>query len=227
MEIHRLMTTALFRGIPEKRIQELMCGTPHSIRSYGKGETIFHLMERAQTVGLILEGHVEGQKAFPNGSQVNVSIRGPGSLIGMAAAFAEHPVYPCSVVALEKVQVILFQREDLLSLLQREPLLLERCMREMATAASSLQQRLELFSYSGIAQKIAFWLLSEARSTGTSNIRVPETVTQWALQMHVSRPSLHRELRRLEQDGILHLDLPWIEIRCEEGLQAVLSRERT
>ena len=37
----------------------------------------------------------------------------------------------------------------------------------IASATYLLQQRLELFSYSGIAQKAAFWLLIQARKTAT------------------------------------------------------------
>ena len=87
-----------------------------------------------------------------------------------------------------------------------------------------LQQRLELLSYSGIAQKAAFWLLTQMRQTGNNAIPIPESVSKWAMLMNVSRPSLHRELKRLEQQGIIAYSSTVIMIHDEEALQEVLSQ---
>ena len=42
--------------------------------------------------------------------------------------------------------------------------------------------------------------------------------------MNVSRSSLHRELKKLEMDGIITYDPPTIEIHDNEALQNVLSK---
>lgn len=88
-----------------------------------------------------------------------------------------------------------------------------------------LQQRLELFSYSGIAQKAAFWLLTRARQTGKHQIMIPESVSKWAMMMNVSRPSLHRELKRLESEGMIAYQPPVIELLDREGLERILSTQ--
>ena len=87
-----------------------------------------------------------------------------------------------------------------------------------------LQQRLELLSYNGIAQKAAFWLLMQARQTGKDTITIPDSVSKWAMLMNVSRPSLHRELKRLESEKIISYAPPSIEILNQEALQEVLSQ---
>ena len=97
-------------------------------------------------------------------------------------------------------------------------------MAELATATYMLQQRLELLSYSGIAQKAAFYLLIQARQSGNHAIRIPESVSNWAMIMNVSRSSLHRELKKLEVDGIISYDPPTIKIHDPEALQNVLSK---
>ena len=97
-------------------------------------------------------------------------------------------------------------------------------MAELATATYMLQQRLELLSYSGIAQKAAFYLLIQARQSGNHAIRIPGSVSNWAMIMNVSRSSLHRELKKLEADGIISYDPPTIKIHDPEALQNVLSK---
>ena len=93
-----------------KTIIDLSDGKSLSVRRKMviKEETIFFLMEEASRVGLVLEGRVQAQKSFPNGSQVNVSLRGPGELIGPAAVFSSAGKYPCDVVAAEPATVMIW-----------------------------------------------------------------------------------------------------------------------
>ena len=97
-------------------------------------------------------------------------------------------------------------------------------MTEIASAAYMLQQRLELMSYNGIAQKAAFWLLLQARQSGKDSVRIPDSVSKWAMLMNVSRPSLHRELKKLEEEGIVSCSSGIIRILDAVALEEVLSR---
>ena len=218
-----LEKSALFSGVPADELKKVLEETPHHVQRYDKGEIIFRLMEPAENVGIILEGRVEAQKSFSNGSQVNVSVREAGEVIGPAAVFSKSGKYPCDIVSLEPVSIMMFRREDLLGLMQKDVRILENLTTEIATATYMLQQRLELFSYSGIAQKAAFWLLMQARQTGSGKVRIPGSVSKWALQINVSRPSLHRELKRLEEQSVISYAPPFIIILDPDALQDVLG----
>ena len=224
MDFTVLEKSVLFHGIPAKELQEHLTSVPHHIRHYEKDETIFHLMETADRIGIILEGRAEAQKSFPNGSQVNVSIRQPGEMIGAAAAFSNAHTFPCDIMAIVPVTLLVFRKEDLLQLMQKDVRILENFTREIASATYMLQQRLELLSYSGIAQKAAYYLLLQRRKTGTGKIPIPDSMTKWALLLNVSRPSLHRELKRLESQKIIRLAPHLVEILDAKALQDVLAR---
>ena len=224
MDYSVLEKSALFSGLSAKALRNVLEDVFHHIQCYDKGETVFHLMEAANRIGVILEGRVQAQKPFPNGSQINVSVRNPGEMIGPAAVFSHRQKYPCDVVALEPVTIMMFRKEDILLLLQKDAQVLKNCMAELATAAYMLQQRLELLSYSGIAQKAACFLLIQSRQSGKNVVRIPESVSNWAMVMNVSRSSLHRELKKLEADGIITYEPPTIEILNPAALQNVLSK---
>ena len=224
MDYSVLEKSTLFSGVPTKELRDDLEAVPHHIQCYDKGETVFHLMEDANRIGVILEGRAQAQKPFPNGSQVNVSVRNPGEMIGPAAVFSRSQKYPCDVVSLEPSTIMMFRREDILLLLQKDLRIMKNFMAELATATYMLQQRLELLSYSGIAQKAAFYLLIQARQSGNHAIRIPGSVSNWAMIMNVSRSSLHRELKKLEVDGIISYDPPTIKIHDPEALQNVLSK---
>ena len=224
MDYSVLEKSTLFSGVPAKELRDDLEAVPHHIQCYDKDEIVFHLMEDANRIGVVLEGRVQAQKPFPNGSQINVSIRNPGELIGPAAVFSRSQKYPCDVVSLEPVTIMMFRREDILMLLQKDLRIMKNFMAELATATYMLQQRLELLSYSGIAQKAAFYLLINTRQSGKNVIRIPDSVSNWAMIMNVSRSSLHRELKKLEAEGIISYDPPTIEIHDPERLQSVLSK---
>ena len=223
MDYSILEKSTLFQGVEAYVLRGYLEETPHHIQCYDKEETIFHLMDPALRIGIILEGRVEAQKSFPNGSQVNVSIRIPGEIIGPAAVFSKSQRYPCDIVALEPATLMMLRKEDLLSLMQKDVKILQNFTTEIASATYMLQQRLELLSYSGIAQKAAFWLLMQVRQTGKTAVQIPDSMSRWAMIMNVSRPSLHREMKKLEEEGIIRYEGKNIYVLDSDGLQAVLS----
>ena len=223
MDYSVLEKSTLFQGVTAKDLRVYLEETPHHIQCYDKEETIFHLMDPALRIGIILEGRVEAQKSFPNGSQVNVSVRIPGDLIGPAAVFSKSQRYPCDIVALEPTTLMMFQKEDLLLLMQKDVRILQNFTTEIASATYMLQQRLELLSYNGIAQKAAFWLLMQIRQTGKTTVKIPDSMSKWAMMMNVSRPSLHREMKKLEGKGIIRYTGKAVEVLNPDELQSVLS----
>ena len=223
MDYSILEKSTLFQGVEANVLRGYLEETPHHIQCYDKEETIFHLMDPALRIGIILEGRVEAQKSFPNGSQVNVSIRIPGEIIGPAAVFSKSQRYPCDIVALEPATLMMLRKEDLLSLMQKDVQILKNFTTEIASATYMLQQRLELLSYNGIAQKAAFWLLMQIRQSGKTTVRIPDSISKWAMIMNVSRPSLHREMKKMEDGGIIRYTGKAIEVLNPDELQSVLS----
>lgn len=223
MDYSVLEKSVLFHGIPAKDLREALESVPHHIQCYDKDETIFRLMETANRLGVILEGRAEAQKPFPNGNQVNVSIRNPGEMIGPAAVFSTSQKYPCDVVAIEPLTLMVFRKEDLMKLMQKDMRILENFTTEIASATYMLQQRLELLSYSGIAQKAAYYMLMSRRKTGNDIVPIPDSMTKWAMLLNVSRPSLHRELKAFESQGIVRLNKHNIQILRPDELQRTLN----
>lgn len=184
-------------------------------------------LEDADRVGVILAGRAQVQKVFPNGSQVHVAVRMPEDLIGPVAAFSSVGKFPWDIVALDELSVLFFDKNDLLRLLGLNAAFIRNFINQIATAAFTLQQKIELFSYHGIAQKIAFTLLMHRHQSGREFYPIPVSITKWALSMNVSRPSLHRELKKLESQGILQITPRGVRILRADALQTILEQQRT
>lgn len=224
MRFEILEKSWLFRGLQASQIEALLRDVPYAIKSYEKGETVFQPMEKADRVGIILRGKIQSFKLFPNGNQVNVTIRQAGEVIGPAAVFSAHHKYPFGVAALEYAEVLMLHREGFLQLLRKDWRLAENALLEISSITFLLQQRLELMSYHGIDQKIAFYLLNQSMHKDSLTVLIPGSMTKWALMMNVSRPSLYRELARLEKQGLLQFLPPEIKILDETRLEGLLYK---
>lgn len=224
MQFDVLEQSWLFRGLSVHQIQKLLNDTPFFIQSYEKDETVFHPLETADQIGVILRGKVQSYKLFPNGNQVNVTIRTVGGIIGPAAALSVQGRYPFGVAALEHTEVLMFRREGFLCLLRKDPRLAENALSEISSITFMLQQRLELLSYHGIDQKIAFYILMASKESDKTTVSIPGSMTRWALMMNVSRPSLYRELKRLDGQGLLRFTASEIKILNAPALEKLLRK---
>lgn len=224
MEYGMLENSCLFRGIPAQQIEEILREIPYTVQNYEREEIIFRPLETAERVGVILRGSVQSYKLFPNGNQINITIREVGDIIGAAAALSSQGTYPFGVVALERAEILMFSRGTFLHVVQRDLRLVEHTLFEIATITYMLQQRLELLSYHSIDQKIAYYVLTQSAQSGDAIIHLPGTMTKWASMMNVSRPSLHREVKRLEEQGLIRYMPPVIEIINSARLEQLLRK---
>lgn len=76
--------------------------------------------------------------------------------------------------------------------------------------------------FHGIAQRIAFFLLNESLQSGKPAVPIPGSMTKWASMMNMSRPSLHRELRRIEGQGAIRVASSEVEIVDRAALEGFL-----
>ena len=223
MDCSVLAKCALFRNISEEDLSKLLQGFECNVRTFEKGETVFRFMNRAESVGIVLEGSIAGIKPFPDGSEMSVTLRKQGDLLGQAAAFSAMRRYPCDLIAHERSSVLILRREELLALMRKDARVMESFITGIASVTYMLQRRLELTGFKGIAQKAAFWLLMKSEASGEKKVMIPGSVSNWASVMNVSRPSLHRELRKMEEKGLISYAPPEIESLDYRGLRALLG----
>ena len=219
MDYTVLSSCQLFDGLSAKEIERLLASVKFTVRHYEKDQPVFHLMDDADHVAIILQGSIQAQKIFPSGNAMQVTVGQRGDMLGQAAMFSEQRKYPCELIALEPSELLLLDRKNMLALLHTDVRLLDHFLSELATATFQLQWRIELLSYPGIQQKIAFYLLSHAMREGSTVVTIPGSITKWALSMNVSRPSLHRELKALETQGLISVFAPKIFILDPNGLR--------
>jgi CRP-like cAMP-binding protein len=162
----------------------------------------------------------------------------PVEALASAVLFAPRPVLPVTVGAQTACRIVSFPREELLKLCMSDKSILEACLLESGSRIQFLSERLRLTRFATLRQRIADWLLRQAKSgvapiagaregagsgQGGIRVRAEPTFEKMADLMGVARPSLSRELSRMKDDGLIEIDGRTIVIPSLDTLRRVRS----
>lgn len=220
-----LTQSRLFYGLTADEIQALCESVPYRKLDYKKHEVIFRAEELANHLGVILTGRILVSKIFESGKLIRITDKLPGEMFGEAACFAGSKIYPCELVAEEDTSILLLDSKDVIPLLQKDARVLENYLTELSNQAFLLNKKIEMFSYRGTDQKLAFFLLTQSQQRNALTVPVPGSIIKMASEMNVSRTTLHREIRSLERQGLIRYENKTFSILQVDALHRLLSHD--
>lgn len=217
--IHQLLQLPLFKTFTAGNLQSWFRLYPYRIESYQKKDIIFNEGEVCQHIFVILSGQVQIQKVDASGRYFNVGIAEAGEMMGANVLFSNNSRYPLSTTALTPVSLLAMPKELVLKLCQVNSNFLERLLRVASQKAFLLTQRLNEVTVQTLRQNITRYLMSRYEEVG-SEIHLPFTKTAWANELGVQRPSLSRELKKLQEEGLLTVKRDLITIHDPQTLRS-------
>lgn len=220
-----LMKSHMFQGLTEEEIRSLFDGIPKETKVYRKEEVVFYLSDFAGQIGIVLSGVIAVSKIFESGKLVEMTTKRAGDLIGEVACFSGAQIYPCELSAEKDAEVLILQKEDMITLLQRDSRVLQNFLSELCSQTFFLHRKIELLSYKGTDQKLAYFLLQQVKAKKTDVVPLPGSIVKLALLMNVSRTTLHREIRGLEDQGLIKYENKKFKVLDRNGLEEVLSED--
>ncbi len=221
--IEALSRCAIFKGVDRKIIQNSILDAEYHIKQYDKNEFICIEDQFSDYIGIIIFGSVEIQKVFPSGNNVCFFYRDKGNMFGGAVVFSSETLYPCDVFSRDKSKILFLNKNSIFEMCKNS-LIAENLLKSFANSVFYFEKRLELFSYSSIQRKIAFFLLDNMKTTGDNVIHLPFSKKTWAEYLNVSRPSLYRELKKLDDDQAIEINKNNISILNKQKLENLLQQ---
>lgn len=220
-----LTKSHLFQGLSEEEIQSLLADVPTEVKVYKKEEVVFYLSDFAGQLGIVLSGAILVSKIFESGKLVEMTTKRAGDLIGEVACFSGAQIYPCELSAEKSAEVLIIQKDDMIQILQQDSRVLQNFLSELCSQSFFLHHKIELLSYKGTDQKLAYFLLQQSKARNSDVVPLPGSIVKLALLMNVSRTTLHREIRNLEDQGVLKYEKKKFQILDREALEEVLSED--
>lgn len=141
----------------------------------------------------------------PSGKIVKVEdIEAPSPLAPLFL-FGKESRFPVQVTAREDVSTLIIPKGSVLKMLRMNEQLLQNFLDISAFYASALSRKLHLMSFRTIRQKIIIYLLN-LPAKGSNSVELDRTQHALAEYFGVSRPALARELRNMQDDGLIRID---------------------
>lgn len=216
-----LKKSRLCRNLNEDEMERLLI-KEGTVRSFSRGERVFQEMDRPEAVYVLLKGSVIIAKETFSGKRILLTqLEMPGALFGEVYAFMEKSSYDMYVEAVGKTSVLVLDnriftgKEDNLSRKLRENLL-----EVFAEKAYNMNQKLRILGSGTLRERIVRFLVECQDSEGVIHMNLSRE--EMADYLNITRPSLSRELGKMQEEGILELSRRQILVKDQEKLEFYL-----
>jgi len=166
-----LRCASILRDLSPAERDRLFRGT--TTRRYGRGCVVFHKGDPGHSLHLIRQGRVKVVLPGDSGPDAIVAILGPGDVFGEMALFDGEP-RSATVVALEDVETLTLSRVDFLTMLHRNPAVIEAILGKLATTIRQLNAHVSDLTCLDLRGRLARKLLNLAESHGRRSSDVIE-----------------------------------------------------
>ncbi|RKD26529.1 cAMP-binding domain of CRP or a regulatory subunit of cAMP-dependent protein kinases [Caminicella sporogenes DSM 14501] len=208
-----LKTFDLFKNLTEKDFYTFFNENNHRISNYPKKTLIYLQNEKCNTLDIILEGALLIQNVDENGNILTINIFETGSKIGGNLLFCDQNNYPMNVSSIEDSTLLHIKKDLILSLCQYNYHFLYEFMRDISNKAFMLGNKLKTISMKTIREQIIEFLTYEYFRQNSLKISLNMTKKEWAERLGIHRPSLSRELAKMQKEGLIEYDRNSITIK--------------
>lgn len=202
-----LKNCALFRRMSEKEIEQLIKCLDAQIRSHQEGDYIFFAGDEINTVGIVLSGMIEVMKENLAGDKHILAFLGPADMFAEGIVCTVRRISPVTVRVKENARILFIPYERIVKSCGKSCefhiSLIQNMMIVLGEKNVNLNRKLELLALKGMREKIALFLLNEAKERSSSMFQILLNRTELADYLNVSRTSMCRELARMKEEGMI------------------------
>ena len=207
MDYSFLTQTLLFRGTTQEEIKAMLSCLGASTRLYEKGETIYHVGQTVQALGLVLSGGVLIESIDLWGNNSILSHVEPGRIFAETYACVPGEPLMVDVVASEKCDILFLDVSRILttctSSCAHHNKLIQNHMQIAARKNLELSRRILHTSSKSIRGRLLSYLSEQVKKNGSYQFTIPFSRQQLADYLSVDRSALSNELSKMQTEGII------------------------
>lgn len=209
-ELTLLADSRVFEGVERQQLEPLLTGLGARMRRYRKDEVIRRMGDVLDFYPMVLSGMVKAT-LLQGGENREVARFAPGESFAEAVPAKLHRC-PVNIWALEKTKLLCIPAETLEQAQEPEAVKVrENLANEMPYKVMRLALNLHVLGEPRLADRIMAYLRTlPENDDGT--VTVPLTRKDWASYLRVSDKSLIRELRTLQEEGVLEVNRRKIKV---------------
>ncbi len=220
-----ISNSKLFNGKTKEEIEKILPDMKYRILEFKKKQVILNSGEICTGIYMILEGEIEVQKNLESGRLYSILYKKPGDTFGGAVLFSDTKSFQVDLMAETDCKLLQIPEDSVRNVLCADSRINSNMMNIMANTVMNLNKRVELFAVTSIRRKIAFAILNALGDGENGCIDFPISKKQWAEHLNVSRPSLSRELKKLQDENIIEIEKGRILIKNTEYLKEIIQND--
>lgn len=214
-------TYKLFQCITEAEVERILNCSKARIKKYSVGSYIFEQGGIPSRLFLLLEGKIQICKDFTSGKRDVLYLVEAGNVFGEIFLFGDKKQYWYDAIATTEVAVLEmpwdFFYHFCSNACEHHKQLTQNMLEILSENNFQITRKLHIVSTSSLRERIAIWLMDSADETG--NVELHLNREQLADFLGVARPSLSRELMKMQKDGFIEAGRRTIRILDRDAVE--------
>ncbi len=216
-----LASSKLFQAITEKERERILNCSKSREKSYSSGSYIFEQGGVPSRLFLLLEGQVQICKDFTSGKRDVLYLVEAGNVFGEIFLFGDKKHYWYDAVAVTDVKILEmpwdFFYHFCSNACDHHKQLTQNMLEIMSENNFRITRKLHIVSTSSLRERLAIWLIDAMDESCVVELHMNRE--QLADFLGVARPSLSRELMRMQKDGLIEVSRKTIKICDKDAVE--------
>lgn len=216
-----LNTSKLFQSITGEELERILKCSKSKMRNIKAGTYIFEQGEKPNKLFLLIEGQVHICKDFTSGKRDVLYLVEEGNVFGEIFLFGNREKYWYDAVAATDASILEmpwdFFYHFCSNACDHHKQLTQNMLEILSENNFKITRKLHIVSTSSLRERIAIWLIDSMDDKGVVELKMNRE--QLADFLGVARPSLSRELMRMQADGLIEVSKKSILINDKEAIE--------
>ncbi len=217
----KLYEAKLFKDITKEELERMLHCSKAQIKEKKAGEYLFEQGQKPSKLFLLIQGQIHICKDFSSGKRDVLYLVDEGNVFGEMFLFGSKDKYWYDAVAVSDVKVLELPWEFFYhfcsNACDHHKQLTQNMLEILSENNFTITRKLHIVTTSSLRERIAIWLLDAIDSKGVVEIKMNRE--QLADFLGVARPSLSRELMRMQKEGLLEVSKKVIVVKDKAAME--------
>ncbi len=168
-----------------------------------QGETLFRIGDTSRELLVIRFGKIKVVRYDESGNEIILEILKAGDYYGTDSLFNQN-TYQDHGIALEDVGLCKIQMDDFRLLIQKDPTLALKIMKDLQTKIVQTKQLMEILFMKDTTQRIAQYLL--LRNQNQPNQLLMLSQEEIGSAIHLTKETVNRKMSKLQSQGLIAIE---------------------
>jgi CRP-like cAMP-binding protein len=205
-----LRNAPLFNALSDEQLTQILASS--TLLKLREGEFIFEAGDRASRFYFLVSGQIKLYRLSPDGAEKVIELVSPGQTFAEALMFLERPMYPVSAAALPASQLIAFDNQNFLNILQGS---IDSCFKIMGTLSQRIRgliREIDDLTLQTATTRLCHMLWQQMDQAGscTLELKIPKGIL--ASRLSIQPETFSRILNSLSNQGIISVKRSSIKI---------------